>query len=175
MSPNIGLERSEVDLVEPDNEWPAIFARERLLLTRALGELALEIEHVGSTAVSALPAKPIIDIAISVEREAVIPEIVSRLGRIGYIYRGDAAFQGGHLFVRESSPGVRTHHVHVIEVSDPQWKSWLRFRDFLKTDQELRHRYSRLKSELKVQFPSDRRSYTLGKTRFIESVLNREK
>jgi GrpB-like predicted nucleotidyltransferase (UPF0157 family) len=174
MNTDLGLKRSEVGLAEPNNEWSEEFARESLVISRVLGDLASGIEHVGSTAVNSLPAKPIIDIAVSVETKSAIREIVSKLEGVGYIYRGEAAFQGGHLLVRESSPGVGTHHVHVIEASDPQWRSWLRFRDFLKTDRELRQRYARLKLELKNRFPSDRRSYTLGKTRFIESALKRE-
>jgi GrpB-like predicted nucleotidyltransferase (UPF0157 family) len=171
---NLGLKRSEVGLAEPDDEWSEEFAREGALLDKSLGKLALGIEHIGSTAVRALPAKPIIDIAVCAESEAAIPKVIAILEGVGYIYRGDTPLQGGHLLVRESSPSVRTHHVHVVEVNDPQWWSWLRFRDFLKMDRELRQRYARLKQELKNRFPSDRRSYTLGKTRFIERALKRE-
>ena len=174
MPPGLGLERTAVELVEPDHEWTKEYARERLNLSKAIGELALAIEHVGSTAVPALPAKPIIDIAVSVQSEAEIPKIVPKLEGIGYLYRGDAPFQGGHLFVRESSPGVRTHHVHVVQIRDPQWREWVRFRDFLKTNSELRKDYAQLKLELKNRFPSDRRAYTLGKTRFIKNTLKDE-
>lgn len=174
MNPDLGLKRSEVGLVEPNDEWSEEFARERLVIGQVLGDLVSGIEHVGSTAVNALPAKPIIDIAVSVESKDAIDAVVSKLEAIGYVYLHNAAFQGGHMLVRESAPGVGTHHVHVIEATDPQWRSWLRFRDFLKTDRELRQRYARLKLELKDRFPCDRRSYTLGKTRFIESALKRE-
>ena len=123
---------------------------------------------------AALPAKPIIDIAVCVDSDTLIAPVVARLEEVGYLYYGDAAFRGGHLLVKESSPGVRTHHVHVLTADDPQWHSWLRFRDFLRTDRELRQRYARLKLELKSRFPSDRRAYTLAKTRFIENALKRE-
>lgn len=171
---NLGLKRSEVDLANPSDDWSTEFAQERLSLSTALGDLALGIEHVGSTAVYALPAKPIIDIAVAVDSEAAIPQVALKLEETGYIYRGDAAFQGGHLFVKESLPDVRTHHVHVVRVSDPQWHSWLRFRDFLKTDRVLRQEYVQLKLDLKNRYPHDRRSYTLGKTQFIESALKRK-
>ena len=151
-----------------------MFAREHGLLSETLGALARAIEHVGSTAVDAMPAKPIIDIAVAVDSLDTVPEIITRLERRGYLYRGDGAFTGGHLFIRESTPGVRTHHVHVVAADDPQWQSWLRFRHFLRTDRELRHRYIRLKRELSARFPSDRRSYTLAKSRFIESILSHD-
>ena len=171
MIADLGLQRDEVTLVESTRDWSEAFSRESLVLREALGNLAASIEHVGSTAVGALPSKPIIDIAISVETDAAIPHVVAKLEAIGYLDRGDAAFQGGHLLVKEASPGVRTHHVHVVRSDDPQWRSWLRFRDFLRADRELRRRYARLKQELKERFPTDRRSYTLAKTRFIEDAL----
>lgn len=174
MIAELGLKRDEVDLAQPTRDWSDEFSRERFLLEQALGALACRIEHVGSTAVAALPAKPIIDIAICVDKDAFISRVVTRLEDVGYLYYGDAAFPGGHLFVRESSPGVRTHHVHVVRADDPQWRSWLRFRDFLRTDGELRERYARLKKELKCRFPCDRRAYTLAKSRFIESALKRD-
>lgn len=174
MIAHLGLKRDAVDLVESADDWSEAFSREHLVLKQAFGGLACSIEHVGSTAVGALAAKPIIDIGVCVETDALIPDLVAKLETVGYIYRGDAAFQGGHLLVKESSPGVRTHHVHVVRADDPQWRSWLRFRDFLRTDRELRKRYARLKLELKDRFPTDRRSYTLAKTRFIENVLKRK-
>ena len=174
MSVGLGLRWGEVLLAEPDDQWAAMFARERRSLAEALGGLARAIEHVGSTAVDALPAKPIIDIAVAVGAEEAVPTVIERLEAIGYIHRPDAAFHGGHLLVRESAPGVRTHHLHVVTEDDPQWRSWIRFRDFLAADRELRARYTRLKRELKCRFPSDRRSYTLAKTRFIEGILSRE-
>lgn len=174
MNITIGLKQGEVSLAEPSREWPLLFGREHRLLAHALGDLARAIEHVGSTAVGALPAKPIIDIAVAVQAGDTVARVIPRLEQAGYVYHGEAAFPGGHLFVRESASGLRTHHVHVVPLDDPQWRSWLRFRDFLKTDRELRRRYTRLKRELKSRFPSDRRSYTLGKTRFIEDALSRE-
>lgn len=173
MKSDLGLPQDVVDLSAPCREWSSLFARERRIVHRALGELALEIEHVGSTAVEALPAKPIIDIAVAIPSREAVPEVAARLERVGYLYRGEAVFRGGHWFVKEASPGMRTHHIHVVVAGDPQWRSWLRFRDFLRTDGLLRRRYAVLKSELKHRFPSDRRSYTLGKTRFIENALTR--
>ena len=170
----LGLNRDEVDLAESTPDWSEAFSRERFVLKEILGNLASSIEHVGSTAVGTLPAKPIIDIAVRVEDEAAIRSLIAKLEAAGYIYRGDAPFQGGHLLVKESSPGVRTHHVHAVTADDPQWQSWLRFRDFLRTDRELRKQYTQLKQELKRRFPTDRRSYTLAKTQFIENVLKRD-
>lgn len=116
----MGLKRGTVQVVDHDPGWSAVFASERDTLQRSLAGLAMDIQHVGSTAVPALPAKPILDIAIAIQAVAVIPAIVERLTEIGYLYRGDAGDDGGHLFVRELEPEIRSVHVHVVEINDRQ-------------------------------------------------------
>ncbi len=79
-----------------------------------------------------LDAKSIIDIPVAVPSRQVILQLGDPLRGLGYLYRGDAGGDGGHLFVRESAPEVRTHHLHVVEVNDPQWRQSLLFRDMLR-------------------------------------------
>ena len=167
----IGLKRHTVRVVDHDPSWSALFASECETLQRALGDLVADVQHVGSTAVPDLPAKPILDIAVAIRTLDLMPGIIERLTEIGYIYRGDGADDGGHLFVREPEPDIRTVHVHVVETSDTQWNEYLLFRDLCRENQSVRKRYAEVKQALAKQFPNDRKSYTASKDKFIQGVL----
>ena len=97
--------------------------------------------------------------------------LIERLEGLGYIYRGDGGDEGGHLFVFESQPDIRTIHLHVVEHGGVQWANYLRFRDLLRGDFDLRNRYAALKQELAKRFPADRKSYTASKHNFIRGIL----
>lgn len=170
----IGLEKGTVHVVAYRPGWNDLFERERLLLQQHIGHLALDIQHVGSTAVPGLDAKPILDIAVAVASVSVVSLCVRPLCRLGYVDRGDQGGNGGHLFVKESSPDIRTHHLHVVATDDPQWRRYLRFRDALRCDEALRTRYSTLKRTLRERFPEDRNAYTAAKCEFVQGVLQRQ-
>ena len=165
------MKRHTVRVVDHDPSWSALFAKERESLHRTLGDLAADVQHVGSTAVPGLPAKPILDIALAVRVLDLVPHIVEQLTRIGYIYRGDGGDDGGHLFIRESEPDIRTVHVHVVEQSTTQWKNYLLFRELLRDDTNVRKRYTDIKKDLAKRFCDDRKSYTAAKDEFIQGVL----
>jgi GrpB-like predicted nucleotidyltransferase (UPF0157 family) len=168
---SIGLRRHTVRMVPHREVWHALFERELRILLEHVGDLAVDVQHVGSTAVEGLDAKPIIDIALSVRSAEDIPRLRQPLERLGYVYRGDAGSDGGHLFVKESAPEVRTHHLHVVAVGDPQWHRWLLFRDELRADDALRARYSDLKRDLQERFTDNRKGYTDAKDAFVDSVV----
>ena len=149
-----------------------MFAEEAARLRQVIGDLAEDIQHVGSTAVERLVAKPILDIAVASRSIDGVPALTERLCGIGYIYRGDSGDDGGHLFVSEPEPGVRTVHLHAVTHSDPQWRDYLVFRDILRRDPDVRARYSELKRRLAEQFPDDRLAYTTGKETFIRQLLD---
>ena len=142
-------------------------------LRLAGGDLLVDVQHVGSTSVPDLPAKPILDIAAAVPTLQVLPELVARLTEIGYIYRGDGEDSGGHLFVRESSPEVRTIHVHAVQHEGSQWRNYLLFRNLLRQDVDLRKQYAELKAELASKFQDDRKTYTASKHNFIRRILEK--
>jgi GrpB-like predicted nucleotidyltransferase (UPF0157 family) len=167
----IGLKRGTVHVVPSDDEWPAAFAQERRRLCECIGHLVLDIQHVGSTAVSGLAAKPIIDIAVAVASPANVQRCRPLFVELGYLDRGDAGRTGGYLFVKESAPEVRTHHLHMIAIDDPQWANYLRFRDRLRADVALRTEYASLKRKLQERFACDRQGYTEAKDAFIRRVL----
>lgn len=168
----IGLNRHTVRVVEHNRGWPGVAAKACRQVRETGGVLLCDVQHVGSTAVVGLPAKPILDLAAAVTTFDVIPELIEKLTALGYIYRGDGEESGGHLFVWESEPNVRTVHLHVVTLDDVQWTNYLRFRDLLREDAGIRERYAELKQELSKRFPDDRRSYTDSKHAFIRRVLD---
>ena len=167
----LGLHRKHLRLEEPDTEWASAFRKEQALIEGALSEITMIVEHIGSTSIPGLPAKPIIDIGILLPRPEDLASLHGSLVSIGYLYRGDKGSEGGHLFVREREPEVRTHHVHVVLEGDPAWDRYLRFRGSLGADPELRSRYALLKQGLERELGDDRAAYRRAKTPFITDVL----
>ena len=168
----IGLKKGTVQVVPHRAEWRDLFEQERRVIHERIGCHVLDIQHVGSTPVPGLDSKPIIDIAVAVASTAAVRHCRKPLCDLGYIDRGDSGTDGGYLFVKESAPEVRTHHVHMVAIDDPQWLNYLRFRDMLRADGVLRTRYSDLKKTLQVQFAQDRKRYTMAKDDFIRGVLS---
>src|SRR5215204_4418557 len=112
----IGLKKGTVQVIPHHASWRDAFEQERRVLYELIGGHVLDIQHVGSTAVPGLDAKPIIDSAVAVASTAQIAQRRRplRLKDLGYVDRGDSGTEGGYLFVKESAPEVRTHHLHMI-------------------------------------------------------------
>lgn len=170
---NIGLARGVVRLVEHNTEWAGLYEAEAKRIRNCTGDLILDVQHVGSTSVPDMVAKPILDIAVAVDKKETIAGVVGRLTQVGYNDRGDQGKSGGYLLVKEVEPDVRIFHVHIVEILDPQWRSYLAFRDILRRDVSIRLAYEDLKNRLARQFPEDRVSYTAGKDAFITDVLQK--
>ncbi|CCK80781.1 conserved uncharacterized protein, UPF0157 [Desulfobacula toluolica Tol2] len=168
----IGLIRNTVRVVDHNSGWADLAAQACRRVLEVGADLIADVQHVGSTAVPGLPAKPILDIAAAVAALDVMPELIERLTALGYIYRGDGQNAGGHLFVWESEPDVRTIHLHVVTLADVQWSHYLCFRDLLRQDAGVRKRYAALKQELRHRFSDDRKLYTESKHDFVRGVLN---
>ncbi len=169
-APSIGLARSITRLVPHDPAWSGLFAAEAARLRAALGEQALAIEHVGSTAVAGLAAKPIIDIMIGVEDLDDCDGHVRALEAIGYERRpvGDLP---GRLYLVLGEGDMRWAHLSLAEMTSPFWSDHLTFRDRLRADAAAAEAYGRLKEGLAARFRHDRISYTDGKEDFIADVL----
>jgi GrpB-like predicted nucleotidyltransferase (UPF0157 family) len=161
-----------ITVVPYDAAWPARFRIECQLIRIALSDLDPQIEHIGSTAVPGLAAKPIIDMLVGVHSLNDFDRHYDRLGVYGYEYipEYERALPDRRFFKR-AVRGVRTHHVHVVAVNGLYWKRYLKFRNTLRTDSWLAARYAELKRRLAARFGLDRDAYTNGKTGFVESVL----
>lgn len=144
-----------------------LFSEERLRVALALGRLPAAIEHVGSTAIAGIAAKPIVDILIGL-REVPLGRVIEPLVALGYEHVPGA---GGEerLFFRRGTP--RSFHVHVVLFDGPEWRRHIIFRDWLNLHPALAKEYEALKVDLAARFAEDREAYTTGKTAFVERVL----
>lgn len=156
-------------VVEYDPGWPAEFARLRDRAQAALGEVAVAIEHVGSTAVPGLATKPVIDMVV-VASEAEVAAAIGCLERIGYAPRGDLGVEGREAF--DVPAGEPLHHLYVSPATSAELQAQLRFRDRLLADPALAAEYAALKRALAIRFRDDRPAYTDAKTDFVTAVVN---
>lgn len=167
LADSIGLDRSSVRVVDYDTRWPVAFDEIAEIIGDALPSEVATIEHVGSTSVPGLPAKPILDVAIGLRRHLDTDGLVASLVELGFTYRGDFGDFGGRLFLAETGPNSVSVHVHVVEVSDPQWSRYLAFRDGLRADPALAAEYAELKKRLATEHADDRAAYTEAKFDFV--------
>ena len=153
--------------------WPATFEKERTSLYTALGPLVLTIEHIGSTAVPGLAAKPIIDLQLSVRSLAEArSSCVGPLQALGYAYMPPyEARLPGELFFRKGVSGPWTHHLHVLQGDHPRWHRRLLFRDYLRNHPEVADAYAKLKRDLAAAFVDDISGYMNAKTAFVAATL----
>jgi GrpB-like predicted nucleotidyltransferase (UPF0157 family) len=165
----IGLKRGTVELAPHAEEWRQLFAQEEARLRDAVGEHVAAIEHVGSTAIRGISAKPIIDIAVGVRGLADAEKCVRPLEAMGYEYRGENGIPGRYYFIKGEP---RTHHLHMVEFDSELWRSHLLFRDYLRRRPEVANEYEAVKNELARKYPDDRAAYTDGKGVFIRRVLD---
>lgn len=169
---SLGVLFPEVRLEDYSSEWVNAYEEERDRIQSALGDRILGIEHVGSTAIPGVCAKPIIDIAIAVQSLNAAEEFAPAMAGIGYDYAGGGGVPGGRIYGR--GPKIRTHLVHAVVADSQEWQDYVDFRDALQADAELAKQYDSLKRALAHKFADDRPSYTYAKGQFIESVLRRD-
>jgi GrpB-like predicted nucleotidyltransferase (UPF0157 family) len=162
---------SPIVVVAYDPAWPDVFELIRTQLAAALGDIALAIEHVGSTSVPGLAAKPIIDIDMVIASDTHLPAAIRRLAEIGYIYEGDLGIPGRHAF--RPPEGLPKHHPYLCAADNPELKRHLAFRDHLRSNPGAVLAYADLKRDLAERFGFDRDGYSVAKTGFVEEVLRR--
>ncbi len=157
-------------LVEYDPRWPAQFARESGRIAKALGDRAIRLEHVGSTSVPGLAAKPILDILLAVANSADEPSYVPDLERVGYALRIREPAWHEHRLLKRSDPEA---NLHVFSVGSAEVERLLRFRDRLRTHPADRELYARTKRELAGRTWRFRQEYADAKTEVVEEILAR--
>ena len=157
-----------IEIVEYEHRWDTTYQQEKEIINVALKQEIIDIQHIGSTSVPGLSAKPIIDILIAVNKLASAKKYSIQLQKIGYQYIYYAE-NGDRLFFRKGIP--RTHHVHIVEYDS--WTYWrhILFRDYLLTHPETAQQYEQLKREMAIKFKADRDAYTDSKTKFIQSIV----
>lgn len=157
-------------IVQYDPRWPAIYEEERLRVAAVLGAAAERIEHIGSTAVPGLSAKPIIDILVAAARLGPPVAYIGPLQRLGYTYFPILGNAHRHTFGRGTP---HTHHLHIVERGGEEHTRPLAFRDYLRAHPEAACQYESLKRNLADRFCNDRQSYNTAKSDFIRSIVAR--
>jgi GrpB-like predicted nucleotidyltransferase (UPF0157 family) len=166
----LGLRSGTVRLRTSDPRWKSAFAAERRRIARAWPTRMLRIEHIGSTAIAGVRAKPILDLAIQVPQLRPLRPLLETLTRLGYAYRGLYGLRGRHFFTLGTPV---THHLHLVQTTSPHWRRWLLFRDYLRANPREAQAYDTLKQALASRFQHDRDSYTRAKTVYVERVLRK--
>jgi GrpB-like predicted nucleotidyltransferase (UPF0157 family) len=162
----------KVEIVEYDPAWPDRFAEQRPAVEALLGPwLCGPVEHVGSTAIPALRAKPIIDMLAPVRSLPAVMAAVPLLEGAGWMPWPEDPLRQYRLWFLRPTPEARTHHLQVVEGGHPQAAALLAFRDALRADNGLRDEYARLKERLAEEHSANRNAYTNAKADFVSRVL----
>lgn len=172
-----------VVIADYDAGWPEAFQDLKQALEAGLGPLALAIEHVGSTAVPGLAAKPIIDLDVVIESVDRLPQAIAALARLGYVHQGDRGIAGREMFWRLGPDVPRDgsgrswpeHHLYVCARDSAELARHLAFRDYLRAHPKTAAAYAKLKRGLARRFPRDREAYSRAKTEFVAAALRRAK
>ena len=168
----LGLENDALRLDRTSQAWIDAGARLREDVAGRLAGSVIGVEQIGSSSVLTLQAKPIVDIAVGLGDEHQLSVVHDRLEATGWIYRGNAGANGGHVFVLETKPQYRVAHVHVVDYDGGQWRNYIRLRDLLRRSPAARARYEAVKQQLVGEFGDDRTAYTDGKTNIVYMLLD---
>ncbi len=165
----IGLRRGSVELVEHQEEWKDAARNCIEMLSSVLGGAAVAIQHVGSTAIPDIHAKPIIDIAVGVHSFDEVMEYRDELASLGIIFHGED--NPGQLLFVIGDGEIRTHHIHIVPYNGEAWCNYLIFRDYLCSNPGKAKAYDELKMQLAAMYADNRKAYTASKTSFIKDTI----
>jgi GrpB-like predicted nucleotidyltransferase (UPF0157 family) len=158
-----------VVVVAYDPDWPRQFAELARSVREALGDLDATVEHVGSTSVPGLAAKPVIDIDVVVASAADVPRAIERLRPLGYLHQGDRGVTGREAFTWP--PDARRHHLYLVVSGSEPHLEHVELRDYLRDNPRVAADYGALKTELAQRLGADRLGYTEAKAEFVAGVL----
>jgi GrpB-like predicted nucleotidyltransferase (UPF0157 family) len=162
---------SPIAIQDYDPLWPQRFETLQSRIDAVLAGSITAIEHVGSTAVPGLAAKPIIDIDVLLTSAADLPLVISKLASLGYQHRGDLGIPSREAF--RAPPDDFPHHLYVCSPGSLEYRRHVAFRDYLRTHPRDASAYADLKRKLANQFAPDREAYTQAKSEFVAEVLRR--
>jgi GrpB-like predicted nucleotidyltransferase (UPF0157 family) len=160
-------------VVSPYSEaWPKLFLAIREELLALFSPIEVAVEHIGSTSVPGLAAKPVIDVLLGACALADIESHIGSLGELGYAYvpKYEREIPMRRYFVKSPAASLRVH-LHAVELGLEIWREHLAFRDALRADSDLRARYQSLKLRLAEEFADDKAAYTAAKAPFIQSAI----
>ncbi len=177
------MQKRLIQVVPYDEKWKGQFTEIQNVLIRHSGNLVIAIEHVGSTSVPGLAAKPILDINVIINNRDIIDEVISNLAVIGYIHQGDLGITGREAFKRINDAvlwdGITTswplHYLYLCDKNNPQLISQLCFRDYLRNNKEAAKIYGEVKIKAAINNPHDINGYMNEKSKCIQDILIKAK
>ena len=164
------MRTAKVTVVPYSEGWKSAFEAIRQELHNALGDLIMGIEHVGSTSVEGLSAKPCIDVDIIIKDYDALDAVVDQLARIGYIHEGDLGIPGREAFRYSGKTHFMKHHLYVCPQDSEELHRHVTFRDFLRNNPEAVKKYSLIKEKAAELFPNDIDGYIEYKSTCIEEL-----
>ena len=164
------MSAKHVKVIPYDAAWEENFGRIEAEIRDALGELALRVEHVGSTAVPGLPAKPIIDIDVVIKDYSVFGAAAAALSAAGYRHEGDLGIPGREAFGYDGKEHLQKHHLYICPEDSAELKRHIAFRDYLRSHPGAAREYGRIKEEGAKLYPYDIDGYIAHKSPFIEKI-----
>ena len=168
--PLLGLKRGELSISPYREEWKTLFEREKKDIEKAIGDYIEDIQHVGSTSIPGMSAKPILDIAIAVKDFEEARICIEPLSKMGYAFKGEKGIPRRHYFLK-GEPCI--HHIHLLEKTSEEWEKLILFRDHLRSNQNTAEDYKKLKIDLSEKHREDRKSYQAAKSDFVEAVIRK--
>ena len=171
----LGQHKRDFQLVPYQNEWEDLFQLEADRIRTALREKALLIEHVGSTSIPGMAAKPILDMMVAVEKLTLSSALILPLELLGYRYFTVDTVPDRMFFAREVRPEIRTHHLHMTQQGSAFWEDHLLFRDFLREHDQLAAEYVQLKKDFAAYYARTHHLDRTWKSAFVARVLEMAK
>jgi GrpB-like predicted nucleotidyltransferase (UPF0157 family) len=160
----------KVEVVPHNQKWREAFEVESKSVADALGENVVTVHHIGSTAISGIYAKPVIDLLVEVKDIIKVDGQSSAMESLGYEVMGEFGIPGRRFFRKDNQESVRTHHIHIFEIASAQVERHLAFRDYMLAHPEDAQKYSELKRELARKYPQNIDRYMDGKDGFIKEM-----
>ena len=166
-------EKTRIIEIMPYNpEWKTEFKKIKMMIESYIGDLILRIEHIGSTSIEGLAAKPIIDIDVVIESYDILPDIIQRLEKEGYKHQGNLGIEGREAFQRTFKDDFMKYHLYVCPKDSKGYLEHIALRDYLSSNKAARTEYEALKYKLVENYQNDIDRYCKGKTGFIKEILD---
>ncbi|MFH1631798.1 MAG: GrpB family protein [bacterium] len=167
----LGLQRGKVQLADYNPEWAELFQIEKAAIQNALGDTTVETEHIGSTAIPGMTAKPIMDLMVAVSSIDDFEQFTPALEKVGYKFMRDNRDELEHVLYVKGSEENRTHYLKLTTVDTGFWREHIMFRDYLIDHPDRAMLYADLKQHLLDKHSGERENYTEEKEEFIQETL----
>lgn len=171
MTSSLGLQRGTVRLEPYNPEWRELFETEKSALKEVLSDKFVAAEHVGSTAIPGMKAKPILDLMLAILDLENWEWVKEPLAKVGYEFRRDFRKEQGHILFVKGPEENRTHYLKITELHSDFWNEHILFRDYLINNSQYREKYQDLKEKLFDEYAGNREPYTRDKEEFVRKII----